>query len=137
MTVNDEIAVFFESYVDAFSRGDVDALCALWEPVGLFPTSAGNFAMDTQTFRGHLLKLMNFYKAQGVTRPEGSLLDATELFPNVAQARMVYRMLSHGDELIASWEHVYILRRKDGWQVSLAIADGEMAAWGPRLSEFL
>jgi hypothetical protein len=136
MTFHDEIATFFTSYVDAFSRGDVDALCALWEPVGLFPTSAGNFAMDAQTFRGHLVKLMDFYKRQGVIRPEGRLIDATELFPNVAQARIAYRMLGDDGALIAGWEHVYILRRRDHWQVTLTIADGEMVAWGPRLSEF-
>jgi len=136
MTFHDEIATFFTSYVDAFSRGDVDALCALWEPVGLFPTSAGNFAMDAPTFHGHLVKLMDFYKRQGVIRPEGRLLEASELFPNVAQARMAYRMLGTGGELIASWEHVYILRRRDRWQVTLTIADGEMTAWGPRISEF-
>jgi len=41
-------------------------------------------------------------------------------------------MLGEGDELIAGWEHVYILRRTDRWRVSLTIADGEMAAWAAR-----
>ena len=45
---------------------------------------------------------------------------------------MAYRMLGEGDELIAEWEHVYILRRTDCWRVSLTIADGEMAAWAER-----
>lgn len=136
MTFHDEMSDFFRSYVEAFARRDVDALCALWEPVGLFPTPAGNFAMDAQTFRGHLVRLMDFYRKQGVAHPEGRLLDASELFPNVAQARLAYRMLAEDGDLIASWEHVYILRRKDRWQVTLAISDGEMAAWGPRLAAF-
>ncbi len=136
MTFHDEIATFFTSYVEAFDRSDVDALSALWEPIGLFPTPAGNFAMDAQTFRGHLVKLMDFYRRQGVVRSEGRLLEASELFPDVAQARMAYRMLGDGGDLIAGWKHVYILRRKDRWQVTLTIADGEMAAWGPRLSQF-
>ena len=45
---------------------------------------------------------------------------------------MAYRMLGEGDELVAEWEHVYILRRTDRWRVSLTIADGEMAAWAAR-----
>jgi hypothetical protein len=92
--------------------------------------------MDAQTFRGHLVKLMDFYRRQGVARSEGRLLEASELFPNVAQARMAYRMLGNDGDLIASWEHVYILRCTDRWRVTLTIADGEMAAWGPRLSAF-
>jgi hypothetical protein len=136
MSFHDDMSGFFKSYVEAFARGDVDVLCALWEPVGLFPTPGGNFAMDAQSFRGHLVRLVDFCRRQGIARPEGKLLNASELFPNVAQARMAYRMLGEDGDPIASSEDVYILRHMDRWQVTLAIADGEMAAWGPRLSEF-
>ena len=47
---------------------------------------------------------------------------------------MAYRMHGTGEELVAAWEHVYILRRTDRWRVSLAIADGEMAEWAARWS---
>jgi len=128
-----EIAAFFERYVDAFARRDADALSELWEPVGLFPAPSGNFAMPREAFRAHCATLMEFYHRQGVVRPCGELLLASELFPNVAQARMAYRMLGEGDELVAQWEHVYILRRSDDrWRISLTIADGEMAAWAAR-----
>lgn len=133
MTFQDEIAAFFVDYVDAFARGDATALSELWEPVGLFPSPGGNFAMPREEFRNHCVTLMDFYRTQGVVRPEGQLLSASELFPNVAEARMAYRMLGEGSELIAEWEHVYILRRSDQWRVSLTIADGEMAAWGAQL----
>lgn len=132
MTIQDEIAAFFVSYVDAFARGDADALSELWEPVGLFPSPTGNFAMDRQAFRNHCATLMDFYRKQGVVRPVGELLTSAELFPDVAEARMAYRMLGEGDELIADWEHVYILRRTDSWRVTLTIADAEMAAWTAR-----
>lgn len=88
--------------------------------------------MERQAFRDHCVTLMDFYRPQGVVRPEGRLLSASELFPNVAQARMAYRMCGEGDELVSEWEHVYILRRSDRWRVSLTIADGEMAAWAAR-----
>jgi len=132
MTVQDEIAAFFADYVDAFARNDADALSALWEPVGLFPSPGGNFAMDRPTFRDHCATLMDFYRRQGVLRPVGDLLTATELFPGVAEARMAYRMLGEGDALVAAWEHVYLLRRTDRWRVTLTIADAEMAAWAAR-----
>lgn len=129
MNFQHEIAAFFDAYVDAFARGDANAITELWEPVGLFPSPAGNFAMDRQTFRDHCLTLLDFYRKQGVVRPTGELLSAVELFPGVAEARMAYRMAGERDETIAEWEHVYILRRAEGWRVTLTIADGEMAAW--------
>lgn len=132
MTLQDDIAAFFDNYVDAFARWDADAVCDLWEPVGLFPSPAGNSAMDRQTFRDHCVTLMEFYRKQGVVRPAGELLSMAELFPHVAQARMAYRMQGEGGETIAEWEHVYILRRADRWRVTLTIADGEMAAWAAR-----
>ncbi len=129
LTVQDEIAAFFVSYLDAFARNDADAVSELWDPVGLFPSPTGNFAMERQAFRDHCATLMNFYRKQGVVRPVGEVLAQAELFPNVAEVRVAYRMLGKGDELIAGWEHVYILRRTDCWRVSLTIADGEIAAW--------
>ena len=136
MTFQDEIAAFFVSYVEAFNRRDPDALCEHWEPVGLFPSPSGNFAMDRQSFRDHCVTLMDFYSNQGVVRPIGELIAASELFPGVAEARMAYRMEGEGDELIAEWEHFYILRRTDRWRVTLTIADGEMAAWTARGAQF-
>lgn len=129
MTFHDEITDFFSRYVDAFAREDADALSELWDEVGLFPAPNGNFAMARSPFRGHCISLFDFYRAQGIVRPEGALLSAEELFPNVAQARMVYRMMGADGAPVAEWEHVYILRRTDTWRVSLTIADGEMAAW--------
>lgn len=132
MPFYDEIAAFFVEYVDAFARNDADALSELWDTVGLFPSATGNFAMERRAFRDHCVTLMNFYRQQGVVRPEGDLLSATELFPNVAQACVAYRMHGEGNKLVAEWEHVYILRRSDRWRVSLTIADGEMAAWAAK-----
>lgn len=129
MTFQDEIAAFFVNYVDAFANRDAEALSELWEPIGLFPSPGGNFAMSRDAFRDHCVMLIDFYRSQGVVRPLGQLLSASELFPNVAEARMAYQMQGEGDAVIAEWEHVYILRRSDRWRISLTIADGEMAAW--------
>jgi ketosteroid isomerase-like protein len=132
MTLFEEIKRFFAAYIDAFTRRDADALSEHWDPIALFPAPTGNFSMERLAFRNHCVTLMEFYRQQGVTRIEGDLLSAVELFPNVAQARMAYRMYGDGDEMIAGWEHVYILRRGDHWRVSLTIPDGEMAAWAAR-----
>lgn len=132
MSTRAEIEAFFADYVDAFARSDPDALSLLWDPVGLFPSPTGNFAMERPAFRDHCASLMAFYRSQGVVRPEGELLSCAELFPDVVEARMAYRMLGADNEMVAAWEHVYILRRTDRWRVSLTIADGEMAAWAAR-----
>ena len=135
MNTQDEIKAFFDSYVDAFARNDADALSESWDAVGLFPLPTGNFAMERKDFREHLLTLMDFYRQQGVVRPEGELVTVDALFADVVQARMTYRMLGEGDVLVAAWEHVYILRRTDRWRVSLTIADGEMAAWEAHVAQ--
>ena len=127
--IREEIAAFFTRYVDAFARNDADAIALLWEPVGLFPSPNGNFAMEREDFRSHVVALLDFYRRQGVACPMGTLLSAVELFPGVAQARVAYRMEGVDGAPVAEWEHVYILRRSDAWRVSLTIADGEMAAW--------
>ena len=129
MSTQDEIKAFFAGYIDAFARGDADVLSESWDAVGLFPSPTGNFSMERKDFRDHLVRLMEFYRRQGVVRPEGELVSVNELFPDVVQARMAYRMVGEGDALVAAWDHVYVLRRTDRWRVSLTIADGEMAAW--------
>jgi hypothetical protein len=125
-----EIEAFFSTYLDAFGRQDASAISELWDEVGLFPTPNGNFSMDREAFRNHCATLLEFYGKQGVTKPTGALLSAEELFSGVAQARMAYAMLGATGTPIASWEHVYILRKTNGkWRVSLTIADDEMSAW--------
>ena len=79
MTLQDENAAFFDSYVDAFSCWDADVVCEPWKLVGLFPSLGGSFPMDGQTIRGHGATLMDFYRQQGVVRPIGKLLSTTEL----------------------------------------------------------
>ncbi|WP_286355028.1 hypothetical protein [Geothrix oryzae] len=129
MNIHDQISRFFQEYMEAFAQNDADALSNLWDAVGLFPSPTGNFSMERPAFREHCVALMDFYRQQGVVQPEGELLSATELFPNVVLARMTYRMRGGAGVLVASWEHYYILRRTDRWRVSLTIADDEMAAW--------
>lgn len=130
MAFDQEIAAFFASYVEAFAENDADAIAELWEPVGLFPSPSGNFSMERQAFRDHVVTLLDFYRQQGVITPEGELLSATQLYPQVAEARMAYRMLGEDGATIATWDHIYILRRTDDrWRVTLTISDGEIAAW--------
>lgn len=113
MTFHEAMTDFFREYIDAFARNDAVAISELWDEVGLFPSPTGNFAMDRLAFRNHCETLLEFYRGQGIIRPEGTLLSATELFPGVAQARMAYRMMGEDDQLVVQWEHVYILRRTD------------------------
>jgi len=132
MSVQKEIEAFFADYVDAFARWDVDAVCALWAPVSLFVMPHANAAMDAAAFRDNGVKLLDFYRRQGVARPEGRLLSCAELFPGVAEARMAYRLFDAAGAEIVAWEHVYMLRKADHWRAVLAVADGEIAAWAAR-----
>jgi len=129
MNTRQEIESFFTSYIDAFSKKDAKKISELWEPVGLFPSPTGNFSMERDAFREHCVSLLDFYAKKGVTTPMGELLSVDELFPNVAQARMAYRMIDKDGQNVAKWEHVYILRKNNVWRVALTIADDEMAAW--------
>jgi ketosteroid isomerase-like protein len=129
MTVHHEIEQFFHDYVDAFSNGDADAIALMWDEVGLFPSPTGNFAMERAAFRDHVANLLGFYRQQGVAQASGSLTAVEELFPGVVEARVTYHMLGDEGATVASWDHVYLLRRGDRWRVSLTVADGEMAAW--------
>lgn len=132
MSIHEDVAEFFDTYADAFNREDAAALSDLWDAVGLFPSPTGNFALEPEAFRAHCVRLMEFYRRQGVVRADAHVQSATELFPNVVQARLAWQMRGHEDGLIAAWEHVYILRRSDRWRVSLTIADGETAAWAAK-----
>ena len=60
MATKDELVVFFMDYVNILACGDPDGPIELKEPVGLFPSPNGNFAMDRQTFRSHRAALMDF-----------------------------------------------------------------------------
>ena len=136
-TCENEIGAFFLAYLDAFDRQDASAISKLWDEVGLFPSPTGNFSMDREAFRSHCVTLLDFYRKQGVAEPTGELLSAEELFSDVAQARMAYKVLASNETLVAAWEHVYILRKLDGnWRVSLTIADDEMSAWATAGAEF-
>lgn len=129
MTIKSEMEAFFRSYIESFIGRDADAIAEHWDLVGLFPSPNGNFSMEREAFRKHCATLLDFYRQQGVVKPTGELLSADELFPNVVQARVAYRMLGENDAVIVQWEHVYILRKSDAWRISLTIADDELAAW--------
>ena len=129
MAVKDEVLAFFSAYIEAFKNHDVDAISALWDSTGLFPSADGNFALEQSVFREHLAALLEFYAEQGVVSPAGEVISIDALFPDVVQARVAYRMLGEDRSEIVKWEHVYILRKSDEWRISLSIADDERAAW--------
>ena len=67
---------------------------------------------------------------QGATRAEKEILDVQSLHDGVALVRTGDKLSDPEDNVVAEWEHVYLLRRDgNGWKAFLAIADGEQAAW--------
>jgi len=133
MSERDEIEAFFAGYVDAFARWDFDAVAALWMSPGLFMTPAGSLALDADAFRDNGAQLLAFYRAQGVSRPEGELVGCERLHDGVVLTRMRYRLFDMSGAQVVEWEHDYILRRTgEGWRAAFAVADGEIAAWAAR-----
>ncbi|MGD9981937.1 MAG: hypothetical protein AB7H66_08805 [Hyphomonadaceae bacterium] len=132
MSVQQEAEAFVASYVDAFTRWDVDAACAHWAGGGLFLMPAGNAALDASAFRDNVAKLMDFYRRQHVAHPDAKLVSCAELFPGLAEVRVTYRLFDSAAAEIVAWEHIYLLRKTKRWFAVLAVADGEIAAWAAR-----
>ncbi|WP_228461924.1 hypothetical protein [Paracoccus liaowanqingii] len=136
MAFREDISGLFDEYDEASTCDDAEVFSRLCDQVSLLQTPIGNFSIERQAVRDHCVTPMDFYRRENIVRPEGKLISATELFPNVAQACMAYRMFGEGDELVAEWEHVYILPRSDRWRVSLTIADRKWPHGSPKPYNF-
>jgi len=133
MGIDRDIADFFRTYVDAFARDDIDAVCRAWLFPALIMAPAGNAMREEAPFRDNGVKLMAFYRAQGMASVEGRVLETEILFPGAAKARVAYRLADSSGAEIVSWQHVYLLRLTPaGWRTAVSIADGETAAWTAR-----
>jgi hypothetical protein len=129
----EEIAAFFEAYAEAFSRGDAEAVCALWAFPAFFAARGKRAALDEAAFRANTEALLAFYRAQGMARAEKRLLAAEPLFDGLWLARTGDRLLDAGGAIIAEWEHAYLLSRTDGGlRAVAAMPDAELDAWQAR-----
>ena len=129
----EEIARFFDSYAEAFSRGDAEAVAALWAFPAFFVARGKRAALDEAAFRANTEAILAFYRAQGVARAEKRLIGAEPLFDGLWLARTADRLVDAGGATIAEWEHAYLLSRTDsGLRAVAAMPDAELDAWTAR-----
>jgi ketosteroid isomerase-like protein len=131
--MTDEIARFFDAYAEAFSRGDVDAVCGLWAYPAFFVARGRRAALDAAAFRANTEAILAAYRRFGAVRAEKRLLAADALFDGLWLVRTADRMIDAMGAEVAAWEHRYLLSRtEDGLRAVCAMPDGELDAWAAR-----
>jgi hypothetical protein len=132
MTMMD-VEHFFTGYAKAFTDMDVDEVCARRSYPAFMAGRGKQAALDEAAFRQNTVALCDFYRAQGVARAEKQVLELVPLTETTATVRTADTLFdAHGD-LVAAWEHVYLLTETpSGVRVAVALPDGELAAWRSR-----
>ena len=120
---------FFEEYRATFARYDADALAALFA----FPFQAVSATDDGATvtvsgsvdeWRPVLEGLLSMYRTLGVAEGEPLELEATQLTPQTASARVHWELRREDGSAIYDFTAVYTLARTDGdWKVAAIVHD--------------
>jgi hypothetical protein len=128
-----QVDTFFQGYADAFSREDVDEICALWDYPAFMSYDGRQAVLDREQFRRNTISLCAFYRARGLARAEKQVLELARLTPTTASVRTEDRLYDAAGKLIAEWEHVYLLSATaDGIRAVAALPDNELRAWRER-----
>jgi hypothetical protein len=104
-----EVDTFFQNYASAFSRFDVDEICALWAYPAYMTARGKRAALDADAFQANTHALCAFYKAQGIAQATKQLLEIARFTATTATVRTADRILDASDGCIAEWEHVYLV----------------------------
>jgi hypothetical protein len=125
-----EINSFFQTYADAFSRSDVDGICALWDYPGFMSYQGSQAALDRDAFRRNTISLCAFYAARGLARAEKQVLEIDLMTETTATVRTADTLLDAAGAVITRWEHVYVLSATPGGlRAVAAFPDNELKAW--------
>jgi hypothetical protein len=128
-----QVDAFFKGYAEAFSREDVDEICALWDYPAFMSYEGRQAVLDRDQFRKTTFALCAFYRARGLARAEKQVLELARLTPTTASVRTEDRLYNSTGELIAAWEHVYLLSdTAQGIKAVAALPDNELRAWRER-----
>jgi|SRR5579859_428188 len=129
----DQVDAFFQDYALAFSRRDVDHVCALWDYPAFMSYEGRQAVLDQKDFRLNTTRLCDFYERQGLRHAEKQVLELAHLTATTATVRTRDRLFNADGGLIAEWEHVYLLSETaQGIRVAAAMPDNELAAWRAR-----
>jgi hypothetical protein len=127
------IHAFFQRYVRAFVRGDVDGVVGCWGFPATISMPAGAVILDEPTFRKNTEALCGFYSRQGMADARVKVSGIHPLGRNVAGVTTDYDLYDSAGGLVAAWRNAYLLREGDGAiHAVVAVADAEIEAWAER-----
>ena len=130
---DEAVQSFFDSYVDAFNRNDVDAVMKQWTFPATISIPAATHVLDGAAFQKNTQALCDFYRRQGMVEARKRVSSIHHLGPNVANVTTEDVLYDADGKPIASWQHGYVLRETDGRiHALMAVADGEIEAWAAR-----
>jgi hypothetical protein len=128
-----EAIAYFDAYAAAFTRFDIDAICALWVYPALFAGRGKRAVLDAGSFRANTEALCEFYRAQGVARARKRLISLDQLAPTIAAAVTEDELTDDHCAVLAQWRHGYILSETtEGAKAIAAFPDAELDAWEAR-----
>jgi hypothetical protein len=128
-----QVQTFFKDYADAFSARSVERIQALWSFPAFMCFGGRQMALDSEAFRANTVKLCAFYAAQGVARADKEVLELARLTETTASARTADILRDADGNVVAEWEHVYLLvETADGIRAAAALPDNEVRAWRER-----
>jgi hypothetical protein len=124
-----QVETFFKEYVQAFTDQDVDKVCSSWAYPAFMVSEGRQMTLDSEAFRSLVVRLCTSYTRQGMKRAEKELLDLVPLTETTAVARTRDVLYDSDGEIVAKWEHAYLLSDTDeGIKVAAAMPDGEHPA---------
>jgi hypothetical protein len=131
MTLDAEIAAFFDRYTAAWDAYDVEALLDCLGFPYLVATRAGtHFFEDDAEALVNLEALIDKYRAQGVARIHRLALTVEALPDDAARATVEWRLDDAAGGQVLHFIAIYTLAKDDeGWHIVAIDAQGEADAW--------
>ena len=134
----DAIEAFFQAYVQAFVRGDVDGVAACWRFPATVSTSKGDRVLSEADVRENVEMLVGFYRSQRMVDARSKVSAVKPLARDEVRVTAIYELYDEAGGLIASWPNDYVLREEDGAiHVAVSFAEAEEAAWAARDIPFI
>lgn len=128
-----EVDAYFQSYADAFSKFDVEAVGRLWAFPAYMVGRGKREVFGKEEFHANTKQLCKFYKLQGMVKAQKQVLELHRLTDTTATVRTADTIVDKDGVTIAKWEHVYVLSTTDdGIKAVTAFPDQELAAWEAR-----
>jgi hypothetical protein len=128
-----QVHTFFQDYVGAFVRQDIDQICFMWGYPAFMTFEGKQLTFDDEAFRNNAVRLCQFYAAQGMAYAEKDILALMQLTTTTAAVRTKDRMYKADGTILATWEHAYLLSETThGMLIVAAMPDDENRAWRER-----